>query len=276
MIAVGHTAGGAGVHPGPWDEVVDLDVGGQRTRVARRHGDGGVPLVLVHCVALDHRMWEPFVAALDAPLDVVAYRVRNHGDEFTEPFTFEACATDLRDLADLLGLSRLHLAGISMGGAIAQEFAIRHGDRLAGLSVLASSGGGRKPTPSWAAVPDGLAHEATGMAQRWFTPGFAAAGGPWVDYVHERIAGWDPRSWAAAWEALAGRETLSRIGGVTAPTLCVAGEHDGATPHQRMVQLAEAMPGATLVTIPGPHLFPIEQPHALADVLVPHHRRLTA
>ncbi|MGH2457537.1 MAG: alpha/beta fold hydrolase, partial [Chloroflexota bacterium] len=88
----------------------------------RRSGNGP-PLVLIHALGLDHRLWEPQVAPLGSGFDVISYDVRGHGasDVPPGPYTMRDFAEDLAGLLDALGVEVAHLVGISMGGMIAQE-----------------------------------------------------------------------------------------------------------------------------------------------------------
>lgn len=100
-----------------------------------RSGDGP-PVVFIHGAGLDHRMWRPQIAALEAEYETVAYDYRGHGG--TEPTDREALsvgllAEDLRALVQELGLDRPVLCGHSYGGLIAAEYAIRYPDDVAGL-----------------------------------------------------------------------------------------------------------------------------------------------
>lgn len=258
----------ASVDPAPWAEEREIELSSHTTRILRRPGQG-TPLVLVHCVALDATMWTPLLASLPAALDVMAFDVRNHGPGPVVPFDLECCARDVIEISDVLGLDRIHLAGISMGGAIAQEVAIRHGDRLAALTLMATSGGSSAGTGrAEAGVRDGLAAQIAPTLTRWYTPEFLAEDGPWVRYTRQRLLSWTTDAWAAAWTALGDRETLSRLGVARAPTLCIAGRQDLSTPIERVQPLVEALPDARVAELPGGHLFPIEHPGDVAGRLV--------
>ncbi len=78
-------------------------------------------------------------------------RARAAGEPFDVPYTLEDMATDVVAVLDHLGTERAHIAGISMGGRIAQLTAIHHGDRVLGLVSIASTTGSAhvgQPTPT--------------------------------------------------------------------------------------------------------------------------------
>ncbi len=105
-----------------------------------RRGDGP-PLVFVHGAIMDHAQWEPQMDALSDEYTVVAYDVRGHGrtgGSARDAYSIDLFADDLDALVSALDLDRPVLCGLSLGGCIAQVYAARHPDRLAGL-VLADT-----------------------------------------------------------------------------------------------------------------------------------------
>jgi len=259
-----------------------MGVGRTATTVVRRRvesagGRAAPTLVLIHSIALDLRSWSELIAALPADLDVLAYDVRNHGSALRmAEFSLAACAEDLAQLLDEFGLDRIHLAGLSMGGAIAQEFALRHPAHLAALTLMGTTGraAGSLAERADAAGREGLAAQVPATLARWFSPGFLAGGGPWIDYAAGCIQAWDVRSWRSSWLALGDRDVLQRLAGVAVPALCLAGEDDQSAPPSAVQELAVALPESTFETVAGPHLFPVESPAATAVAITQHQARL--
>lgn len=104
------------------------------------HGDGP-PVVFVHGAIVDHTQWAPQLDALSGDYRTVGYDVRGHGRTGGSPeesYSIELFAEDLDALADALDLDQFVLVGLSMGGLIAQGYAARHPERVAGL-VLADT-----------------------------------------------------------------------------------------------------------------------------------------
>jgi 3-oxoadipate enol-lactonase len=110
----------------------------------------------------------------------------------------------------------------------------------------------------------GLAAERGGMVavveptvERWFTPSFLAD--PAVNGVRERLLRNDPLNWSATWHAIATFDALTELGNIRTPTLVIAGERDAATPLAATAAIADAIPGARRVILPGaPHMMQIE------------------
>ena len=105
------------------------------------HGEGP-PLVLVMGIGYDATLWTlAQVPALSQRFQVVIFDNRDVGrsSKAAAPYTIADMADDVAALMDALDIKRAHLLGLSMGGMIAQEFALRHADRLHRL-VLSGCG----------------------------------------------------------------------------------------------------------------------------------------
>ena len=104
-------------------------------------GDAANPaLVFLHGATLDHRSWRPQVDALRSRYRVVVPDLRGHGESVApEPFAFVAAVDDVVALLDELGLERVGLVGLSLGGNIAQEIVHRSPGRVAALVVADST-----------------------------------------------------------------------------------------------------------------------------------------
>jgi len=91
------------------------------------HGEG-MPLVFIPGLGACHRMWQPQIEPFSKHFQVILYDVRGHGESSgsKEKYSIELFASDLNALLNELGASKTHLCGISLGGLIAQQFAIDH------------------------------------------------------------------------------------------------------------------------------------------------------
>lgn len=103
---------------------------------------GAPPLVLLHgWMATAALNWQGSLRYLGQRFRVVAPNLRGHGrhGRGSPPFSVEGCADDLAALIGELGLDKPVAVGYSMGGAIAQVLARRHGDLLAGIALCATA-----------------------------------------------------------------------------------------------------------------------------------------
>jgi pimeloyl-ACP methyl ester carboxylesterase len=100
----------------------------------------GEPIVFIHGAAGSHDNWHPQVKHLSNRFKVVTYDIRGHGKSggSDRKYSCELLADDLNDLITALELERLVVCGLSLGGMIAQQYAVKYHSNLAGL-VLADT-----------------------------------------------------------------------------------------------------------------------------------------
>ena len=239
------------------------------------HGEGP-PLVLVMGIGYDSSLWTlAQVPVLSTQFQVILVDNRDAGrsSKARQPYTIADMADDLAGLLDALGIQRSHLLGLSMGGMIAQEFALRHGDRLDRL-VLAGTGAAPArsavdPIQIWSWVK---ANDATGevFGGQQFVSLFSTAflrNHEAVRDTAELLASnpypMSPEAYGRQADAYRQFDALDRLAAITAPTLVVVGEQDLLTPPWIVREVAEAIPGARFEVIRGDgssHLVPIERP----------------
>jgi|SRR5690554_1190783 len=108
------------------------------------HGDTGEPVLLVMGFGSGKELWQPQIDDLSRDHRIIAVDNRGIGDSELgkEPLTMRVFARDLLRLIDELKEEKVHLVGVSMGGMIAQEFAIQYPSRLRSLTLIATHPGG--------------------------------------------------------------------------------------------------------------------------------------
>ena len=168
---------------------------------------------------------------------------------------------------DALGIDAFFLAGISMGGMIAQEVLAAAPGRVDAAALLATSPGGSLTVPP----PDVTVLMAPTPAELWRRltgPGFADA--------HPRVIEEEAQ---LSVDAATPLETIVRqlqaimqfdpqVDGLDVPTVVVHGDHDVLVPYENGVRLAKKL-GTELVTFEGAgHALEFERPAEVADVLV--------
>jgi pimeloyl-ACP methyl ester carboxylesterase len=100
-------------------------------------GGQGPPAVLLHGGSLTARTWDYVAVALRADFRLVALDMRGHGaSDWADDYSIESYATDLMAVIDGLGIERTRLVGMSLGGTVACEFALRHPDRTESLAMV--------------------------------------------------------------------------------------------------------------------------------------------
>jgi pyruvate dehydrogenase E2 component (dihydrolipoamide acetyltransferase) len=124
---------------GPVLETVDVD--GFRIRYLRR-GEGAESTILIHGFGGDLNTWMFNHEALASGHSVYALDLPGHGSSSKQvgDGTLEGFAKVVEGFLDILGLTKAHLAGHSMGGAVATIFAQKHPERCLSLTLIASAG----------------------------------------------------------------------------------------------------------------------------------------
>jgi pimeloyl-ACP methyl ester carboxylesterase len=164
----------------------------------------GTPLVFSHEFAGSHESWEPQVRYFTRRYRVITYNHRGYPPS-TVPddpaaYSEEHLVDDLRALLDALNIERAHIAGLSMGGAVALKFAIAHPDRCIG-AVVAGAGSGADNHEEW--VRTGLA-TAQRFEEDWKSTAGAYADGP----ARVQLRHKDPRGWQAFADLFLGHSAI--------------------------------------------------------------------
>jgi 3-oxoadipate enol-lactonase len=238
-------------------------------------GDGE-PLALIHGVGASLDVWDDVASRLRGRYRIVRYDQRGHGqsEKVPGPYTVEGFAGDLRALLDALGIRRAHVAGHSLGGLVAQSFALDYPDRVRKLALISTVAG--RTEEERRRVQQRLAMVATGIAgdhfraslDRWFTDEFRAANPKLLEAYAARNQANNPACYAAAYRVLAETDLVDRLREITAATLVITGEHDeGSNP--RMARLMhERIKGSTLRILPMlRHSILVEAPDVVAEAL---------
>jgi pimeloyl-ACP methyl ester carboxylesterase len=176
-------------------------------------------------------------------------------------------------LADAVGEGPIDLLGHSIGGMLAQEFAARHPERLRSLVLFATTPafGGKDPTFAAQFLADRLAPLDAGQDMAALAAagvpamlGDAASPGAAAEAIAAMAAVPEP-AYRATVRCLTTFDRRAGLPHIAVPTLLIAGEHDPLAPPRTMQRMAEAIPGARLVVLPGAgHLAHLEQPEAFA------------
>jgi 3-oxoadipate enol-lactonase len=161
--------------------------------------------------------------------------------------------------------------GLSMGGMVGQELALRH-PSLVGALVLAHTTSGYPDAARdvWrqriATVQEhGIEPIADAVMGRYFHEAFRAAHPAAVARFRQRLVTTDPEGYAGCCAAVGGVDTAARLAQIAVPTLVLAGELDQGTPVEMAQALAHGIPGAQLqVLADASHLGAAEQPDAFA------------
>jgi pimeloyl-ACP methyl ester carboxylesterase len=235
------------------------------------HGTGVQTLTLIRGLGADLMSWFAQIPEFSKHFRTLVFDNRGAGrsDKPDSPYSSQQMASDVNNLLHALDIEQTALLGMSMGGMIAQEFAIRYPEKLSCLILVCTSFGGPQsvslPKQMLDAILAGpVADENVKKLQeralysdetilrnrdiiltnaearsRFPTPGFS---------LNRQAA------------VLSSHDAASRVGQIRVPTLVVTGTEDRLIPPVNSRLLAERIPGAVLRELPGGHLFTSEHP----------------
>jgi len=225
------------------------------------HGEGE-PLVLIMGLTGSLEGWRPLVPAFAREHRVLAFDNRGAGltDKPAGPYSMPMMADDTAGLMDALGIESAHIYGISMGGMIAQELALRHPQKVKALVLGCTTPGGpnsvpkpQQTTAELASMPNLSLEEGLAIVLRWlFTEEFVAAHRQQLRET--TLNSFDLRTPRQAFlgqmGAIAAHDTYDRLSQIRAPTLVIGGGEDELVPSANSPILAERILGAELVMYP--------------------------
>ena len=227
------------------------------------YGDGP-PVVLVHGVMVDHRMWRPQVEALSPHYRLFCMDMLGHG-RAPDPAGERSLADFVEQVREVVELaSELQapvLAGFSMGGLVAQAYAVRYHASLAGL-VLMNAVYDRSPQQAatvWARyeanVADGPDNAVRSGMARWFTDEerrthteIMADVGRWL-----RAGDFAAKCKAHRVFVTSDHQLTGKLGGISCPTLVMTGERDNGSTPEMSRKIAAAIPDSECRILEGQH-----------------------
>ena len=240
--------------------------------------DAAVPtLVLLGSLGSDRSMWAEQTRPLARDHRVIAVDHRGHGDSevVPGPCTIADMAGDVLALLDELGETEVHVAGLSLGGAVAQWLAVHHPERVGSVALLCTAARFGEPE-GWidraAAVREGgTAAVADAVVARWLTPARAEQDPDLVERLRAMILATPAEGYAACCDALAGWDNRAALERIACPTLVVAGDQDPSTPPDVVREIADGVPGAEFVVVsPAAHVPTVEIPDRITGMLRSH------
>ena len=242
--------------------VNDIDVAYQWDGLAT-----GPVLVLSNSLMSNYTMWDDTVGALTDKFRVLRYDTRGHGRSGVTPgpYSIASLAEDLVALLDALKVSKAHVAGLSMGGMIAQYVGANHPERVLSLA-LCNTASEMPPRSTWAARIEsaqqgGIGALADGTIQRWFREGFTQRSPEKINTVRQMILATPLEGYIACASAVRDMAQTTMLLKIKAPTLVMTGRQDPACTVEQGTVLHRMIDGSKFEVIEdAAHLSNIEQP----------------
>lgn len=244
----------------------------QGTKIYWEEQGAGAPVLLIMGLGYASCMWHRTRPVLSATYRTIAFDNRGVGqsDVPPGPYSIAAMASDAAAVLDAAGIRRAHVFGVSMGGMIAQEFALQYPQRVWSLILGCTTAGG---ITTQYAEPAALMMLQTIMGMPAEQAAEAAV--PLIYHcatprrlIDEDIATrrpWLPTKdgYLAQLQAIIGWESFSRLPQIAAPTLVIHGKADRLVPPGNGEIIAARIPGAQLVLLDhAGHLFSTDQTEA--------------
>lgn len=234
-------------------------------------------VVLIHAIGTSLQMWAPQVPVLSRNYRLVSVDLRGHGGSPVPsgPYRMSDLAGDVVSLLDRLGLERVSVCGLSLGGMVGLTMAAASPDRIDRL--IAACVVAVPPSPAaWrdraqAVLAGGSAAVSDLVVERW---GYTNRAPEIAQLVREMLAATPPEGYAGCCEAIADMDLRPLLPLITAPTLLIAGGDDPAAPASVATGLSATMADARVTVIEGAaHLTNVEAPSATTDAILEHLRR---
>lgn len=242
------------------------------TRIYWEEEGAGEPLLLVMGLGYSHEMWHRSRPVLGARFRLILFDNRGVGksDVPAGPYSIGQMAADAAAVLDAAGVESAHVFGMSMGGMIAQEFALQYPERVRKLVLGCTACGGPKAVRAEKEVMDVLFVRGELSQEESI-----ASGLPFIydvgtprerieeDLAIRRRSYPSGAAYMAQLNGILSWECYSRLPGIRAETLVIHGQTDRLVPAGNGKLIAETIPAARLVLLKNAsHLFVTDQAEA--------------
>lgn len=229
----------------------------------------GEPLILIHGVGLDHVMWEQQANSLSEQYRVIVYDMLGHGGSSHPPgpYSLSQFVAQLVALMNELKIQKSHIVGFSMGGMVAQAFALTHKDKMKTLTIMSAVANRTKQQRQAILSRVEEVKEQGPQAtiepaiQRWFNAEYLDTQEEVINQVRTRLHTNNPASYLAAYTlfATADRELWCQLDQIDVPTFIITGELDSGSNPAMSEQMHERINGSELMIVPNMrHMLPVE------------------
>jgi pimeloyl-ACP methyl ester carboxylesterase len=237
---------------------------------ASRTGQGP-DIVLLHSLLADRYAFDPVLPKLAEKHRVTLFNLPGfHGSEPVITALLDAYVARIEDGFQEFGIGRdAVLIGNGFGGTLALAYALDHPEMIGKLVVCDAAASfpdaGRQQFAAMAqkVAEGGLGAVAEIAAKRVYSPAYLAAHPELIEERKKVLLGIEPRAFQHACRILQDVDLAPLLHRLNVPTLVVCGEHDQATPVALNKAMAQKIPGAKYIELPGcGHCPPLEQPDA--------------
>jgi len=228
------------------------------------HGEGE-PFILIMGLGGDHFRWFRILPLLSENFKIVTFDNRGVGktDKPDIPYTMEIMSHDIAGLMDAVGIEKAHVFGISLGGMIAQNFALLHPHKIISLMLGCTFCGGKHTVSSGSNGPGVLdpslietmlpEERAVEMLPALYSQDFIDNNQDFVDIQIEYAKNNppDPVGYRRQLGAAGTHDTYDRLPEIKLPTMVIAGSADVLIPVENSRIIASRIPDSELVILEG-------------------------
>ena len=245
--------------------------------IAFESSGSGPPLLLIMGLGYGRWGWQPIVGLLAERYRLLTFDNRGYGESDIPPgpYTAAQMAGDALAVLDAAGVERAHVVGASLGGAVAQELALRHRERVDGLVLAATMSGASHmhpiPGPTLRLMAEAAMLEPAAATRRFVENALEPEAEPALveQLVAIRTANpVDPEGWASQAGIWSSFDVWDELPQIRASTLVVQGQGDVVVDPRNAALLAGRIPGAQLRMLAGGHLFFWSRPAEFASLLL--------
>lgn len=249
-----------------------------QTTIRYEENGNGEPLIMIHGVGLDHTMWDQQVKNLSKEFRVIVYDMVGHGgsEHPPGPYSLAQFVEQLEALMNHLHIEKSHLIGFSMGGMVAQAFALKHKEKLKTLTIM-NAVANRTEEQRKAILLRVAEVKNTGPAVtiepaigRWFNQEFLINHEDTVSRIRKRLQTNDPASYLAAYSlfAEADEELWPKLHEINLPTFIMTGENDiGSNPEMAKLMHKKIAHSELLIVPEVKHMLPVEKAEIVNEAI---------
>ncbi len=243
----------------------------------------GPPLVLIEGLGYAMWMWIMQINDLSRDIKLITYDNRGVGksDKPSYPYTMDLFAEDLKAVIDAVNVEKCHILGVSMGGMIAMQFALKYPNRVKSLILVATHHGGKEIIPPpletlqamFGPIPPNIKDERDlyrykmkyAFSKKWYEENQDLLN----QLIELRISEpQPPEAYMNQASAVFNFDLSREVSKIHSPTLIIHGDEDMVVPIGNAYMLHEKILNSTLIIFRGAgHLLHIEKANIFNDVV---------